>query len=202
MKSDMRKRLRNLLTEIMADGQEHSLPELKDAIRQKTGLVYKQDYFESHWSGAIKDLRSDGRIRRLERGNYIWLRPEMSGENSENTSSIQAETADIDRTEKADNCVIAQVEISETEKEECDDNGYEKKRIDQPSSSPLTEISVEMRRRIQAHAVSLIQNDYSYLLQALSAVNLSASLEEDKEIEKLRRLWRLRDVLGALRDWL
>lgn len=202
MKSDMRKRLRNLLTEIMADGQEHSLPELKDAIRQKTGLVYKQDYFESHWSGAIKDLRSDGRIRRLERGNYIWLRPEMSGENSKNTSSMQAETADIDRTEKADNCVIAQVEISETEKEESDDNGYEKKRIDQPSSSPLTEISVEMRRRIQAHAVSLIQNDYSYLLQALSAVNLSASLEEDKEIEKLRRLWRLRDVLGALRDWL
>ena len=76
----MRKRLRNLLSEIMADGQEHSLPELKDAIRQKTGLVYKQDYFESHWSGAIKDLRSDGRIRRLERGKGdIRLRVNLNG---------------------------------------------------------------------------------------------------------------------------
>ena len=51
MKSDMRKRLRNLLSEIMADGQEHSLPELKDAIRQKTGLVYKQDYLKATGPG-------------------------------------------------------------------------------------------------------------------------------------------------------
>ena len=51
----------------------------------------------------------------------------MSGENSENTSSMQAETADIDRTEKADNCVIAQVEISETEKKNATTTDMKKK---------------------------------------------------------------------------
>lgn len=47
MKTDMRKKLRKLLLEVMSDEQEHSIPELKELIRQKTGYVYTQDYFES-----------------------------------------------------------------------------------------------------------------------------------------------------------
>ena len=86
MKTDMRKKLRNLLLEVMSDEQEHSIPELKELIRQKTGYVYTQDYFESQWSGALKDLYSSGTIRRLERGTYVLCKDEELDESSANTS--------------------------------------------------------------------------------------------------------------------
>ena len=77
-----------------------------------------------------------------------------------------------------------------------------KEETDDLSPLPLTELSRGMRKRIHAYASSLIQNDYSYLLKALSSVDLSDLEEEEKAIEELRRLWKLRDALDVLKDWL
>ena len=185
MKTDMRKKLRKLLLEVMSDEQEHSIPELKELIRQKTGYVYTQDYFESQWSGALKDLYSSGTIRRLERGTYALCKDKDLDENSANTSLACASSgAGVTDIALKNSMVLS--------KEETDDL----------SPLPLTELSRGMHKRIHAYASSLIQNDYSYLLKALSSVDLSDLEEEEKAIEELRRLWKLRDALDVLKDWL
>ena len=71
MGNDMRKKLRKMITEIMSDGKEYSVSDLKEAIQRSSGLIYKADYTESQLSGAIYLLYSNGRLLRQERGSYI-----------------------------------------------------------------------------------------------------------------------------------
>ena len=71
MGNDMRKKLRKMITEIMSDGKEYSVSDLKEAIQRSSGLIYKEDYTESQLSGAIYLLYSNGRLLRQDRGSYI-----------------------------------------------------------------------------------------------------------------------------------
>ena len=71
MGNEIRKKLRKIITEIMSDGKEYSVAELKDEIQRSSGLIYKMDYTESQLSGAIHLLHKNGRILRRDRGSYI-----------------------------------------------------------------------------------------------------------------------------------
>ena len=94
MGNDMRKKLRKMITEIMSDGKEYSVSDLKEAIQRSSGLTYKEDYTESQLSGAIHRLYINGLLLRQDRESYILaVSTPKAAAPSESESSQPAEHA-------------------------------------------------------------------------------------------------------------
>ena len=45
--------LQRKILEIMADGKERSVAEIKEALKNQKSLIYKKDFTEGHLSGSL-----------------------------------------------------------------------------------------------------------------------------------------------------
>ena len=102
----MRKMLRKIILEILADGKEYTIFQLKEHIQEKTGYIYKRDYTESQLSGVLHALRGSGSILRQDRGSYILAKP----------PGIKGAIADVESPAFAGAAAVSEQDIQEKTK--------------------------------------------------------------------------------------
>lgn len=170
MENDMRKRIRQIILEVMADGKVYTIFEFKESIHQKTGYVYKIDYTESQLSGAIKYLHSKGRILRSDRGSYILA------------TASNPQTAGVVEDSLSEQATVSEQYASQVSGQE--------PHLESNLPLSLKKLALEMRYRLQA--------DYVFILQAMKNVDLSSS--EDEDIQIFHKLLRLRDAIQKVME--
>lgn len=63
--------LRSALREVMEDGKDRNIPEMKEDVLVQKGLEYKKDYTEGNLAGVIRNMRLSGELIQTGRGRYI-----------------------------------------------------------------------------------------------------------------------------------
>lgn len=63
--------LRSALREVMGDGKDRKIPEMKEDVLIQKGLEYKKDYTEGNLAGVIRSMRLSGELIQTGRGSYI-----------------------------------------------------------------------------------------------------------------------------------
>ena len=63
--------LRSALREVMEDGKDRKIPEMKEDVLIQKGLEYKKDYTEGNLAGVIRSMRLSGELIQTGRGSYI-----------------------------------------------------------------------------------------------------------------------------------
>lgn len=63
--------LRSALREVMEDGKDRKIPEMKEDVLIQKGLEYKKDYTEGNLAGVIRNMRLSGELIQTGRGRYI-----------------------------------------------------------------------------------------------------------------------------------
>lgn len=59
-------RIKDLIMQLLTDGNVHTVPEMKDYLSAKG----ENQYSEGHFSGSINNLLKNGKIERIDRGMY------------------------------------------------------------------------------------------------------------------------------------
>lgn len=62
----------SIIKDIMKDGKERTLAEIRKEIQSRQNLVYKKDYTEGVFSGVIRSMKLSGLLYKTEYGCYVY----------------------------------------------------------------------------------------------------------------------------------
>ena len=82
--------LQRKILEIMADGKERSVAEIKEALKNQKSLIYKKDFTEGHLSGSLLVMKKSGKLHQRTRGTY-WFCGNPQAEASEGKNTANSE---------------------------------------------------------------------------------------------------------------
>lgn len=92
--------LRSALREVMGDGKDRKIPEMKEDVLIQKGLEYKKDYTEGNLAGVIRSMRLSGELIQTGRGSYIAGRMN----NNRQTSLEEVEKKNHEGEMKTEEC--------------------------------------------------------------------------------------------------
>lgn len=81
-------KLRKKVINIMGDGMARDISDIKQALEEREGFRYEEDYREGHLAGCMRKLKISGQLRLVERGIYqLAVNPQESERMNDNVSN-------------------------------------------------------------------------------------------------------------------
>ena len=89
--------LKRFILEAMSDGEKRNIPQIKEKVKEKSGMVFDKDYRTSHISSALNQLSKNNLLKACGKGIYKLMSAEHQNEYDNNKSSDKnkKKTSDI-----------------------------------------------------------------------------------------------------------
>lgn len=172
--------LKDAIMDVMSDGKEREVFDIKKAIQEEHNMKYKVDYQEGHLAGSLRTLRVAGKLKITGRGVYKLGTgiPEPKAEKAVRVGPTAAR-----KPLKINMQLRDPLELQEVEKmieEKCHSEG---------KKTTLGQLRQEV--------FSALKSQYDYLVQEMETRTLS-SIEVTSDLENIRKLLELKNDLEGI----